>query len=72
MFPDRALFASLIFLGFVLRTGHITDMTGEAITAVQLADLAGRNVIESANAISPLLRQIRSEPYCRAARLDQP
>jgi hypothetical protein len=35
---DRDLFASLIFLGFVLRAGHITDMTGEAITAVQLAD----------------------------------
>jgi hypothetical protein len=31
---DRDLFASLIFLGFVLRAGHITDMTGEAITAV--------------------------------------
>jgi hypothetical protein len=35
---DRDLFASLIFLGFILRAGNIGDMTGDAITAVQLAD----------------------------------
>jgi hypothetical protein len=35
---DRDLFASLIFLGFILRAGSIGDMTGDAITAVQLAD----------------------------------
>jgi hypothetical protein len=35
---DRDLFASLIFLGYVLRAGQVTDMTNEAINSVQLAD----------------------------------
>jgi hypothetical protein len=35
---DRDLFAALIFLGFVLRADRVKDMTGEAITAVELAE----------------------------------
>jgi hypothetical protein len=35
---DRDLFASLIFLALILRAGHITNMTGEAVSAVQLAE----------------------------------
>jgi hypothetical protein len=35
---DRDLFASLIFLGYVLRAGQVTDMTNEALSSVQLAD----------------------------------
>jgi hypothetical protein len=35
---DRDLFASLIFLGYVLRAAQVTDMTNEAISSVQLAD----------------------------------
>ncbi len=35
---DRDLFASLIFLGYVLRAAQVTDMTNEAINSVQLAD----------------------------------
>jgi hypothetical protein len=35
---DRDLFASLIFLGYILRVGQVTDMTNEAISSVELAD----------------------------------
>jgi len=58
----------------VLRTGHITDMTGEAITAVQLADkLIGRQRRDQVGERDqPFTQADKIEPYCRAARLDQP
>jgi hypothetical protein len=35
---EKDLFAALIFQGMVLRADRVGDMTGEAISAVQLAE----------------------------------
>ena len=35
---EKDLFAALIFQGLVLRADRISDMSGDAVTAVQLAE----------------------------------